>query len=279
MKFLVTGAKGQLGVDVIKLLLERTTEYKGVDVDDFDITNKDAVAACVQAYKPDTVIHCAAYTAVDAAEDNAELCMRVNGVGTENIALACREINAEMLYISTDYVFNGEGNTPYETDAPKGPLQVYGRSKLAGEEAVLRNLEKYYIVRTSWVFGENGSNFVKTMLRLSQTKDEVSVVDDQIGSPTYTPDLAALLCNMAISKKYGIYHATNEGFCSWAEFAQEIMRLSRSKCKVKPIPTEQYPAKATRPKNSRMSKVSLDNAGLARLPEWKDALTRYLESY
>ena len=277
MKALVTGADGQLGSDVLKTLAARGIEHKGVDIKDFDITDKDAVAACMQAFKPSCVIHCAAYTQVDTAEDNIELCMRVNGEGTENFARACREIDAEMVYISTDYVFSGEGYLPFETDAQKSPLQIYGKSKLAGEEAVLRHLEKYNIVRISWVFGENGSNFVKTMLKLAETRDEINVVNDQVGSPTYTPDLAGLLCGMAFSGKHGVYHATNEGYCSWAEFAQEIMSLSGSKCRINPIPTEKYPTKAIRPKNSRMSKASLDKAGFKRLPEWQDALKRYLQ--
>ena len=227
-------------------------------------------------HKPQCIIHYAAYTAVDKAEDEPDLCMRVNADGTENIATVCREIDAEMIYISTDYVFGGSGDEPHETDSPKAPLQVYGRSKLAGEEAVLRHLDKCYIVRISWVFGKIGSNFVKTMLRLAETRDEINVVDDQVGSPTYTPDLAALLCDMALSGKCGVYHATNEGFCSWAEFAEEIMRQSGSACKVNRIPSEQYPTKAVRPKNSRMSKISLDRAGFARLPEWNDAVARFI---
>ena len=175
-------------------------------------------------------------------------------------------------------MFGGKGESPYEADAPKGPVSVYGSSKLAGEEAVHKYLDKYYIVRISWVFGHTGRNFVKTMIKLSQSKDELNVVCDQIGSPSYTPDLAALLCDMALSGKYGVYHATNEGFCSWAEFAVEIMRQSGSNCKINPIPSEQYPTKATRPKNSRLSKVSLDEAGFARLPAWQDALERFMAS-
>ena len=273
---LVTGAKGQLGTDILYELSLRGIESKGVDVEDFDITDPDAVAAYLQTNKPTCVVHCAAYTAVDAAEDDAGLCMSVNADGTENIARACRETNAEMIYISTDYVFSGEGDMPYETDAPKGPIQTYGKSKLAGEEAIRRHMDKYYLVRTSWVFGKNGNNFVKTMLKLAQDRESINVVNDQIGSPTYTPDLAILLCGMALSGKHGVYHATNEGFCSWAEFAQEIMDISGSSCKINPIPTEQYPTKAKRPKNSRLSKTSLDEAGFARLPSWQDALARYL---
>jgi dTDP-4-dehydrorhamnose reductase len=276
LKVLLTGAKGMLGTDVAKRLNELKIDFIGIDIDELDITDESAVHAFISDYKPNAIIHCAAYTAVDKAEDEPELCMKVNAIGTENLARACREINAAMLYISTDYVFNGEGEMPYETYSPKAPLSVYGKSKLAGEEAVLRHLDKHYIVRVSWVFGQSGNNFVKTMLRLAETKDEINVVGDQIGSPTYTVDLAVLLCDMIVSEKYGVYHATNEGFCSWAEFAEKIMKASESSCKVNPITTEQYPTKAVRPKNSRMSKNSLDEAGFERLPVWAEALKRYL---
>jgi dTDP-4-dehydrorhamnose reductase len=273
---LVTGAAGQLGYDVSLELKRRGIEYLAVDIADLDITDNNAVHSFIGLHKPESVIHCAAYTAVDAAEDNTELCMSVNSGGTENLAEACGKTGAEMIYISTDYVFDGSGDAPYEIDSLKGPLSVYGKSKLAGEEAVLRHIDRHYIVRISWVFGKNGSNFVKTMLRLAETKNELNVVADQVGSPTYTEDLAVLLCDMALSKKYGVYHATNEGFCSWAEFAAEIMRQSGSACKINYIATEQYPTKAIRPKNSRLSKSSLDKAGFARLPPWQDALGRFL---
>jgi len=276
MKILITGAKGQLGSDVIIELQKRNIDHIGVDIDDFDITDIDAVSGCLQTHKPDSVIHCAAYTAVDNAEDEPELCMKINKTGTENVAIACKKIDAEMIYISTDYVFDGSGDVPFEIGAQCAPLQKYGESKLAGEESVLRHLEKYYIVRISWVFGKNGNNFVKTMLHLARDRDEISVISDQIGSPTYTPDLAVLLCEIALSGKYGTYHATNEGFCSWAEFANEIIRLSKNTCKVNFITTEQYPTKASRPKNSRLSKASLSQAGFTRLPPWQDALRRYL---
>ena len=274
---LITGAAGQLGADIARELSERGIAYMGADINGqgmikLDIARPEAVRDCLLKHKPRCVIHCAAYTAVDKAEDEPELCMSVNAAGTEALASICREIDAKLLYISTDYVFGGEGLTPYETDSPKTPLSVYGRSKLLGEEAVMRHISKFYIVRTSWVFGGEGSNFVNTMLRLAKTNSEINVVGDQIGSPTYTADLAALLCDMALSERYGVYHATNEGFCSWAEFAGEIMRLAGSKCKVNPISTEQYPTKAIRPKNSRLSKASLDIAGFARLQQWQDAL-------
>ena len=202
--------------------------------------------------------------------------MKVNGRATEVIANVCKEIDAKMIYISTDYVFPGTSEKPYEVDDPKNPPNAYGRSKLAGEDAVLKLLDKYFIVRISWVFGVNGKNFVKTMLRLSDTKDRLTVVNDQIGSPTYTADLAPLLVDMVQTDKYGIYHATNEGFCSWAEFAAEIFRQIGSKTEVVPIPSSDYPTKAVRPLNSRLSKQKLDNAGFRRLPIWQDAVTRYL---
>jgi len=279
---LVTGAAGQLGTDVLAELKKRNIERMGTDItaadgiDVLDITDASAVSAYINALKPKAVIHCAAYTAVDNAEDEPELCFNVNEAGTENIAKACREIDAEMIYISTDYVFDGLGDLPYEVYAPKSPISTYGKSKYAGEVAAGKHVDKLYIVRISWVFGHVGNNFVKTMLRLAESRDELNVVSDQIGSPTYTPDLAVLLCDMALSKKYGEYHATNEGFCSWSEFATEIMKQSGSSCRINPISTEQYPTKATRPKNSRLSKVSLDEAGFERLPTWQDALKRYL---
>jgi len=289
---IVTGAAGQLGTDVMLELKRRNIPHIGIDIDKLDITDGEAVSAyfgelCGSVDRKDPlrervcVIHCAAYTAVDKAENESELCVAVNASGTENIARACRETDSEMIYISTDYVFDGGGDSPHETDAPKAPLSVYGKSKLSGELAVLSHLSKYYIVRISWVFGEAGHNFVKTMLRLCETKDEIAVVCDQIGSPTYTPDLSKMLCDMAFSQKYGEYHATNEGFCSWAEFASEIMRQNKSlggkAAKIVPITTDLYPTKAKRPQNSRLSKASLDNAGFSRLPMWQDALARFMK--
>lgn len=275
MKVLVTGSAGQLGYDVCKVLASRQIENRGVDITDFDITDQNAVNRYLKAYRPDAVIHCSAWTAVDKAEDEPERVEAVNADGTRNIAEACKKIGAKMLYLSTDYVFPGTGDRFYEPNDPTGPLSVYGRTKLAGELAVRKLLEKYFIVRISWVFGKNGNNFVKTMLRLAETHTEVNVVCDQIGSPTYTADLAPLLCDMIATEKYGVYHATNEGLCSWAEFAEEIFRVSGKQVKVHAIPTEQYPTKAIRPKNSRMSKACLDLAGFHRLPDWKDALARY----
>ena len=261
--------------DVVLELKRRKMECLGIGRADLDITDGDAVSSYIKFLKPSSIIHCAAYTAVDKAEDEPDLCFLVNETGTESIAKACRDVDAEMIYISTDYVFDGQGDTPFEVDSPKAPLSVYGRSKLAGEEAVIRHLDKFYIVRTSWVFGKHGSNFVKTMLKLAKDIREINVVDDQIGSPTFTEDLAVLLCDMSQSGKYGVYHATNEGFCSWAEFAQEIMRISDIDCVINRIKSEQYPTKAVRPKNSRLSKTDLDKVGFTRLSNWHDALKRF----
>lgn len=277
MRVLVTGVNGQLGFDVVRELEERNIECKGVDVGDFDITNKDDTICFIKNYSPDAVIHCAAYTAVDMAEDDAENCHKVNCVGSRNIALACRYIDAKMIYISTDYVFGAQGENFIEVDDLKNPENVYGKTKLDGENEVQEICDKHFIVRTSWVFGINGNNFVKTMRRVGQTNSEVSVVGDQIGSPTYTFDLSKLLCDMVASEKYGVYHATNENICSWAEFCEEIFRLSDISSRVNKITTEQYGAKAKRPKNSRLSKKCLDDAGFMRLPDWQDALKRYIE--
>lgn len=276
MKVLVTGVRGQLGYDVVNELKKRNHEAVGVDINEMDITDSDSVERVITKEKPDAVIHCAAYTAVDAAEENKELCVRVNAEGTENIAKACKKIDAKMIYISTDYVFDGEGERPWEPEDERAPLNVYGLSKYEGELAVEKYLEKYFIVRIAWVFGVNGNNFIKTMLKLGKTKDEISVVNDQIGSPTYTYDLARLLVDMAESNKYGKYHATNEGLCTWYEFACEIFKQANIEVKVKPVTSDMFPSKAKRPHNSRMEKIKLDENGFTRLPDWKDALSRYL---
>ena len=274
MKVLVTGVTGQLGYDVAKELERRHIEYKGVGSKDMDLTVPSEVEKVVAAYHPDAVIHCAAYTAVDKAEDEYGRAMDVNAKGTLALAKAAKEIDAKFLYISTDYVFDGTGTVPFTVDAAKEPLNMYGLTKLFGEQAVQLELDKYFIVRISWVFGKNGNNFVKTMLRLGQSHDELTVVADQWGSPTYTADLAPLLCDM---EKYGVYHATNEGITNWAEFAAAIMKEANLSCRIRPIPSSDYPTKSVRPLNSRMDKSSLDKAGFTRLPEWKDALRRYLK--
>ena len=276
MKILVTGVNGQLGCDVVKVLNERKIMCQGVDINDFDITDFEATNAYIKAYAPTAVIHCAAFTAVDKAEDEAKLCTKINVEGTKNIAQACKGIDAKMLYISTDYIFGGDGETAFEINDKPNPQSIYGETKLNGELEVKKLLDKYFIVRISWVFGKNGNNFVKTMLRLGKERDELSVVSDQIGSPTYTADLALLLCDMISTEKYGTYHATNEGYCSWADFAKEIFKQAGLSTKVNYITADQYPAKAKRPTNSRLSKSSLDQNGFARLPDWEDALKRYL---
>lgn len=276
MKVLVTGVKGQLGYDVCRILQQRGIEYLGAGREEFDLTDAAKTHDFVVSYHPDVVVHCSAWTAVDAAEDEPEKVRAVNVEGTRAIAQACQEIGAKMVYLSTDYVFPGDGEHFYEVDDQTGPKSVYGSSKLEGELAVKELLDRYFIVRISWVFGINGGNFVKTMLRLAETKTELGVVSDQIGSPTYTADLAVLLCDMIETDKYGIYHATNEGICSWAEFAEEIFKLAGKDVKVNHILTKDYPAKAARPLNSRMSKQKLEDAGFHRLPAWQDALGRYI---
>lgn len=276
MKVLVTGASGQLGYDVCRELERRNLSFWGTNSKNMDITDREAVLHDIKAYQPDAVIHCAAYTAVDRAEEEPERAFAVNEAGTRYIAAACREVGAKLIYLSTDYVFPGVGAHPYEVDDQTGPLNVYGRSKLAGEAAVQELMERYFIVRISWVFGKNGNNFVKTMLRLAESRDELNVVCDQIGSPTYTADLAPLLCDMVETEKYGIYHATNQGLCSWADFAKEIFRQAGKTVTVHPVPTSEYPVKAVRPLNSRMSKNALETAGFTSLPMWEDALSRFL---
>ena len=279
MKVLVTGVKGQLGHDVMDELALRGIEGFGVDVAEMDITDRTACETVISQEKPDAVIHCAAYTAVDAAEDNLELCRKINAEGTRNIARVCKAMDIKMMYISTDYVFNGGGERPWEPDDHREPLNVYGLTKYEGEIAVEQNVQKYFIVRIAWVFGVNGKNFIKTMLRLGKEKGAVSVVNDQIGSPTYTYDLARLLVDMIQTDKYGRYHATNEGLCSWYEFACEIFRQAgMDEVKVTPVDSDGFPAKAKRPSNSRMSKEKLTENGFERLPSWQNALERYLKA-
>lgn len=276
---MVTGAAGQIGFDVCHELQERGLPYIGQSSADCDLADRAQVMESVLLYKPDVVIHCGAYTKVDQAEEEKRLTYQVNVEGTANVVAACKQAGAKMLYLSTDYVFSGEGNSFYEIDAPKGPLNYYGETKLQGEQIVSAQLDKGFIVRTSWVFGIHGNNFVKTMLKLSMAHQKVSVVCDQVGSPTYSKDLANMLCDLVLTEQYGFYHATNEGICSWAEFADEIFRQSGKKREVLPLLSCEYPRKATRPLNSRLSKRSLDEAGFSRLPHWKDALKRYLKEF
>lgn len=292
MKVLVTGVKGQLGFDVVNELKEKNIEAVGVDIEEMDITDSASVNQVIKEAAPDAVIHCAAWTAVDAAEDeaNQQKVMLVNGTGTQNIANVCKELGIKMMYISTDYVFDGQGETPWKPDCKDyKPLNVYGKSKLAGELAVSETLSKYFIVRIAWVFGLNGNNFIKTMLKVGKNHDKLTVVNDQIGTPTYTFDLARLLVDMIETEKYGYYHATNEGgYISWYDFATEIFRqayeimgeeeYSKEHLTVAPVTTAEYGiSKAARPFNSRLDKSKLTANGFALLPTWQDALNRYLK--
>ena len=278
MRVFVTGVKGQLGYDVMNELEKQGLEGIGVDIDEMDITDADQVNKVIKEAAPDAVIHCAAYTAVDAAEDNEEICRKVNAQGTENIAKVCEELDIKMMYISTDYVFNGQGERPWEPDDKREPLNVYGQTKYEGELAVEEHVKKFFTVRIAWVFGVNGKNFIKTMLNLGKTHDHLTVVNDQTGSPTYTYDLARLLVDMIQTDKYGRYHATNEGgYISWCDFAKEIFRQAGMDVKVLPVSSAEYPAKAKRPTNSRLEKKKLEEHGFTRLPDWKDALGRYLK--
>lgn len=286
MKVLVTGVKGQLGYDVMKELDKRGYDAVGVDIEEMDITDEASVDQVITKENPDVVVHCAAWTAVDAAEDeeNIPKVMKVNATGTENIAKVCKKLDAKMIYISTDYVFDGQGERAWEPEDERNPLNVYGESKYQGELAVQKYLDKYYIVRIAWVFGVNGKNFIKTMLRLGKTHDKLTVVSDQIGTPTYTYDLARLLVDMAEADKYGIYHATNEGgYISWYDFTVEIMKQAGqyddkyNHVEVSPVGSDEYPAKAKRPSNSRMDKSKLVQNGFIPLPTWQDALGRYLK--
>ncbi len=288
MKVLVTGARGQLGRDVTDELVRRGHECIGVDIEEMNITDPTSVHKVLSEQSPDVVMHLAAWTAVDAAEaeENREMVRMVNATGTRYIAEMCRELGCKMMYISTDYVFDGEGTEPWEPDdTERKPLNWYGQTKYEGELAVEELLTKYFIVRISWVFGEHGKNFVKTMLRLGKTKERLTVVNDQIGSPTYTADLARLLVDMVETEKYGRYHATNGGICSWYDFAKEIFRqvaemgykeYDDEHLQVEPVSSDAYPSAAKRPANSRMSKDKLIQQGFVPLPEWQDALKRYL---
>ncbi len=276
-KILVTGVAGQLGYDVMRELHQRKIDAVGADIGEFDLTDEAVTRKFIADARPTAIVHCAAYTAVDRAEEEKEKAYAVNVLGSRHIALASKAAGAKLMYIGTDYVFDGEKTDAWDADDPKNPLGVYGKTKLDGELACLEILpDKLFIVRLSWVFGKNGNNFVKTMLRLSETRDEIGVVADQTGSPTYTPDAAKLICDMIETEKYGVYNAANEGVCSWYDFASEVMRLAGRSTKIRPITTAEYPTAAKRPSNSAFSKKELDAAGFKRLPHWKDALKRFL---
>ena len=282
MKALVTGVKGQLGYDVVNELQQRGHEAIGVDIEEMDITDAECVNRVITEAAPDVVIHCAAWTAVDAAEDaeNIPKVRAVNAAGTQHIADACKQLGCRMIYISIDYVFSGQGTEPWTPDCKDfAPLNIYGQTKLEGELAVANTLDKFFIVRIAWVFGKNGNNFIKTMLNVGKKHDTIRVVNDQIGTPTYTYDLARLLADMAESEKYGYYHATNEGgYISWYDFACEIFRQAGYSTRVVPVTTEEYGlSKAARPFNSRLDKSKLTENGFTPLPDWRDALGRYLK--
>lgn len=278
-KYLITGFKGQLGYDIVRELENRGEfEYKALDVNEMDITNREQVFEVVKEYQPDVIFHCAAWTAVDKAEEMEEKVRDINVVGTKNLVDASLEVDAKMIYMSTDYVFDGKKEGYYKEEDPTNPMSVYGKTKYEGEEEVRKN-PKHFITRISWVFGINGNNFIKTMLRLSENHEEVTVVDDQVGSPTYTVDLAKLLVEMASSEKYGTYHVNNDGYCSWAEFAKYIFESNHKNTKVIPVTTEEYIKnagdQAYRPRNSKLSKEKLVEAGFEMLPSWQDATDRY----
>jgi dTDP-4-dehydrorhamnose reductase len=277
MKVVVTGAAGQLGKDVLLELERKNHQAYGLDRQQLDITIEEDVMACISEVKPDVILHCAAYTNVDAAEENEDAAYAVNAAGTEYLAKAASQNGAKMLYVSTDYVFDGSANKPYEVDEPTKPLGAYGRTKLAGEQLLQKNLDEFFIVRTAWVFGIHGNNFVKTMLRLGKERGEVGVVHDQVGSPTYTVDLAQFMVELMETDKYGVYHATNSGICSWYEFAVEIFKQAEMDVKVNPLTTDQFPRPAARPKYSVLSKRRIEQEGLNPLRDWKKALGAYLE--
>jgi len=293
MKVFVTGVNGQLGHDAMNELAKRGIECVGSDIQDepvasslpyvqLDITNKESVLNVINSVQPDAVIHCAAWTAVDAAEDdeNKDKVDAINHLGTQHIAEAVKQVDAKMIYISTDYVFDGQGDRPWEPDDKcYAPLNVYGQSKLDGELAVSSILEKFFIVRIAWVFGLNGKNFIKTMINVGKTHDTVRVVNDQIGTPTYTFDLARLLVDMVLTNKYGYYHATNEGgYISWYDFCVEFYKQYGLTTNVIPVTTAEYGlSKAARPVNSRLDKSKLVECGFAPLPTWQDAVSRYLK--
>lgn len=278
MKILVTGACGQLGSDVINVLTKNSFNAIGIDIHDVDLLDFNGTKSLVFGINPDVIIHCAAYTAVDLAEKEHQICMDINANSTENIAKIAREINAKMVYISTDYVFSGNDNQPHNEYEKPNPINFYGKSKLLGEKFVQENLEKYFIVRTSWVFGKNGNNFVNKMLNISKEKSEIAVVSDQIGSPTYTVHLAYFIAELVKTDKYGIYHATGSGHCSWDEFARKIFELMSIDIRIRKISSAEFPAAAKRPYNSRLSNNTLIKSGFKTLPNWEIGLEEYLKN-
>lgn len=277
MRYLVTGVKGQLGFDIVRELNKRNiTDIIAIDKEELDLTDGTKVEAFVLEQKPDVIFHSAAWTNVDKAEEEESLVYDINVKATSYLVDAAEKLGAKIFYISTDYVFDGTKDGLYDTDDAVNPLSVYGRTKFLGEQEV-RQYKNHFIVRTSWVFGINGGNFVRTMLKLAETKTELNIVSDQLGSPTYTPDLAKLLVDMSMTEEYGTYHATNDGVCSWAEFAEYIFKSNQKNVTVNAIPSSEYPTKAKRPLNSKLSKKSLIEHNFKLLPFWKDAVERYNE--
>lgn len=273
---LITGGYGQLGSDIALECQKRDIACLPVGMDDFDITSYDQVVLYLKMHPTSAIMHCAAYTAVDQAEDDKELCYKVNVDGTRNMAKVAKELSIPLLYVSTDYVFDGEKPGFYDVNDPSNPQSVYGESKWEGEQVVRSLVKDHYIVRISWVFGFNGKNFVRTMLRLGKERSDVSVVSDQVGSPTYTKDAAKSMLDILLSQQYGTYHVTNEGFTSWANFAQYIFQKAGFTTQVHPILSKDYPVKAKRPKNSCLSKQSLLSNGFDLLPTWQDAVDRFI---
>ncbi len=276
MRIIVTGVGGQLGTDVVKELEQQKHQVLGVGHKELDITDESKVKEVLDGFKPEAIIHCAAYTAVDAAEEDTETAFRVNVLGTRYLAQGCQKHNAKLIYISTDYVFSGDGDQPWEVTDSLAPCNQYGKTKMLGEKEVMGQINSYFIVRTSWVIGATGKNFVKTMLTLGRTREEISVVNDQYGSPTFTKDLARLLAQMVVTKKYGIYHACNQGCCTWYELAKKVFELTEIPIHLKAITSDDYPMKAIRPKNSRLSMQALKDNGFQLLPNWEVSLKEYL---
>ena len=276
MRIIVTGVGGQLGTDVVKELEQQKHQVLGVGHKELDITDESKVKEVLDGFKPEAIIHCAAYTAVDAAEEDTETAFRVNVLGTRYLAQGCQKHNAKLIYISTDYVFSGDGDQPWEVTDSLAPCNQYGKTKMLGEKEVMGQINSYFIVRTSWVIGATGKNFVKTMLTLGRTREEISVVNDQYGSPTFTKDLARLLAQMVVTKKYGIYHACNQGCCTWYELAKKVFELTEIPIHLKAITSDDYPMKAIRPKNSRLSLQALKDNGFQLLPNWEVSLKEYL---
>lgn len=280
MKVLVTGANGQLGTDVVRLLHERGLETIGLTRNEMDITDEHHCTSVINNLMPDAIIHCAAYTAVDAAEEDMISAFRVNTDGTRNLAVLCGALNIKFCYISTDYVFDGTSRVPYTEYDNTNPITVYGKSKLAGELLTHSLCSRYYIVRTSWVYGSNGNNFVKTMLKLGNEKKEINVVSDQCGSPTYTRDLAKFLGDLILTERYGIYHASNQGHCSWYEFAQAIfIEAGKQDIQVNPCTTQEYPRPAPRPAYSVMRHIAIETNGFQLLPDWRNSLKEFIKCY